>query len=367
MALALENVSKVVQGETHIYPTDLECAPGSFNVLLGLTRSGKTSLMRLMAGLDQPTRGRIRMDGVDVTGVPVRKRNVAMVYQQFINYPSMNCFDNIASPLRLLRLSRPEIDQRVRREAERLHIEHLLDRMPAELSGGQQQRLAMARALVRDASLLLLDEPLVNLDYKLREELRAEMREIFAEREAIVVYATTDPLEALTLGGSAAVLHQGRLVQYGPTAAVYHRPCSVPVTQVFSDPPMNLLRAEVADGELRLAGEARLPLPSHFRDLAPGPVTVGIRPPHVMVTPRREDTLALHAEVEVAEVSGSETYVHLNWQGSGLVAQEEGVHPFAIGERIQVYVDPRHLFAFGADEALLVSPTARRADRAAEH
>ena len=154
----------------------------------------------------------------------VRKRGVAMVYQQFINYPTLTAYDNIASPLRLQGEPRPRSTPRSRRPRKLLHIDHLLDRMPAELSGGQQQRLAIARALVKRASLLLLDEPLVNLDYKLREELRAELRDLFARQQTTVVYATTEPLEALIMGGEVIVMDEGRVLQQGPTVQVYHQP-----------------------------------------------------------------------------------------------------------------------------------------------
>ena len=188
-------------------------------MLLGPTLAGKTSLMRLMAGLDRPTAGRVLVDGVDVTGQSVRKRSVAMVYQQFINYPTLTAYDNIASPLRLQGVAAAEIDRQVRDTARLLHIDHLLDRLPAELSGGQQQRLAIARALVKRASLLLLDEPLVNLDYKLREELRAELRDLFARQQTTVVYATTEPLEALIMGGEVIVMDEGRVLQTGAHGA----------------------------------------------------------------------------------------------------------------------------------------------------
>jgi len=191
MPLILENISKVVKSETHIQPLNLELAPGSFNTLLGRTGSGKTTLLRLMAGLDRPSGGRISMHGRDVTGLSVRRRNVAMVYQQFVNYPNFTVFRNLASPLKVAGVDRAEIDRRVREVAETMHLEDCLDRLPAELSGGQQQRTALARALVKDADLLLLDEPLVNLDYKLREELRFELRNIFDNPEAIIVYAAT--------------------------------------------------------------------------------------------------------------------------------------------------------------------------------
>ncbi|HOB97032.1 MAG TPA: ATP-binding cassette domain-containing protein, partial [Aquabacterium sp.] len=170
MQLSLEGLQHQVGPAVHLYPLDLQLQPGTVTVLLGATQAGKTTLMRLMAGLDVPSRGRVRVDGADVTGVPVRQRNVAMVYQQFINYPSMTVFDNIASPLKLRGgMDAAAINQRVQALADKLHIDPFLQRLPAALSGGQQQRVALARALAKDAPLMLLDEPLVNLDYKLRE------------------------------------------------------------------------------------------------------------------------------------------------------------------------------------------------------
>ena len=169
MTLLLKGVSKVVGGRIHIQPTDLELQKGTMNVLLGPTLSGKTSLMRLMAGLDVPNTGKVFWNGEDVTGQRVQDRKVAMVYQQFINYPSMTVYENIASPMKLVGKSRAEIDAAVRETAELMQLTPMLDRKPLELSGGQQQRCALARALVKNAGLVLLDEPLANLDYKLRE------------------------------------------------------------------------------------------------------------------------------------------------------------------------------------------------------
>ena len=220
MTLELQGVTKVVEGQVHVHPTDLVLERGTMNVLLGPTLSGKTSLMRLMAGLDRPTRGRILWEGRDVTGMRVQDRKVAMVYQQFVNYPAMTVFENIASPLRLMGVDRAEIDRRVRETAAMMRLTPMLDRKPLDLSGGQQQRCALARALVKNAGLVLLDEPLANLDYKLREELRVEIPRIFAESGAIFVYATTEPEEALLLGGNTATLWQGRITQFGPTPQV---------------------------------------------------------------------------------------------------------------------------------------------------
>ncbi len=261
MQLELKEVSRTVGGVPQLYPLTLALAPGRINVLLGATQAGKTTLMRLIAGLDRPTVGRVFADGVDVTGVSVRRRNLAMVYQQFINYPSLTVFENIASPLRLQNDPRQAIAARVQDIAAKLHIDHLLDRLPTELSGGQQQRTALARALVKGSKLVLLDEPLVNLDYKLREELRTELAGLFSEGGTTVVYATTEPQEALLLGGHTAVLDKGRLLQFGPTLEVYRNPASVEVAIAFNDPPLNIVAATALEGgAIRLADGATVPL-----------------------------------------------------------------------------------------------------------
>jgi len=356
MTLQLENVVKRVAAETHIYDTSLTLAPGSVNVLLGPTTAGKTSLMRIMAGLDAPSSGRVLIDGVDVTGRSVRKRDVAMVYQQFINYPNFTVYDNIASPLRRAGLARDEVDRRVRDAAARLRIEPFLDRLPAGLSGGQQQRTALARALVKDAQLLLLDEPLVNLDYKLREELRVELRELFAKGKAIVVYATTEPLEALMLSGNIIVMAEGRVLQNGPTIQVHGNPASVRVGEVFSDPPMNMGPAAVANGAATLGTDLRIPLAGHLAKLDAGSYTFGVRAPYLSLKRSAPTQIGFHASVDLAEVSGSETFVRVEHGGLAWIVQEEGVHTIGIGTQIEVFLDPMHIFAFDGSGRLVASP-----------
>ena len=356
MELRLEGIGRTVGAETWLHPMDLALRPGTVTVLLGATQAGKTSLMRIMAGLDRPDRGRVRVDGQDVTGLPVRDRNVAMVYQQFINYPSMTVRDNIASPLKLHRTPKATIDKKVRELAERLHIDIFLDRLPAELSGGQQQRVALARALAKNAPLMLLDEPLVNLDYKLREELREELSALFSTGDSTVVYATTEPGEALLLGGWTAVMDQGELLQYGPTAEVFHRPASLRVARAFSDPPMNLLAAEVADGGARLQDGAvvAVDLPRQTSRA----LTLGIRASALRLSPRPGD-LALPGRVELAEISGSDTFVHVHTAVGELVAQLTGVHEFERGATLTLHVQPAQVHVFDASGALLVAPQRR--------
>ena len=355
MELTLEGISKKVGAQSWLYDMSLAPKRDAVTVLLGATQAGKTSLMRIMAGLDTPTQGSVRVDGKDVTGMPVRERNVSMVYQQFINYPSMRVADNIASPLKLR--GEKNIAERVRSLAAKLHIEMLLDRYPAELSGGQQQRVALARALAKGAPLMLLDEPLVNLDYKLREELREELTQLFAAGDSTVIYATTEPGEALLLGGYTAVMDAGELLQYGPTAEVFHAPKSLRVARAFSDPPMNLIGAEAVTLGVQLnAGPAlSIPLPAVVSKSLTTALTVGVRASALRLQARDGD-VPLSGIVELAEISGSDTFVHLSTGVGEVVAQLTGVHYFDLGASLTLHLRPAQVYVFDADGALLVAP-----------
>jgi len=356
MGLSLQNIDKIVGRETHLKDINLEFESGSRNVLLGRTLAGKTSLLRIMAGIDRPTHGKIVIDGKDLTGLWVRKRSIAMVYQQFINYPSLTVYNNIASPLKVSGVSKEEIDRRVRETAAMLHLEEMLDRLPAELSGGQQQRIAIARALVKDAQLLLLDEPLVNLDYKLREELRIELQEIFEQREAIVVYTTTEPTEALMLGGNVVVMDEGRVLQSGPTPDVYHNPLTTKVAEVFSDPPINYLACTVEDHTASLGQNIEFPLTNHLQSLPAASYIFGIRSNHLSLNRTSDADTEIDTKVELSEINGSETFIHVNFEREQLVVQEDGVHPHRMGTDVTIYVNPSNFFVFDESGALVASP-----------
>lgn len=356
--LELRNVSKMVAGEYHIRPTDLVLQRGSLNVLLGPTLSGKTSLMRLMAGLDKPTGGSIHLDGVDVTGVPVQKRNVAMVYQQFINYPALTVYENIASPMRIAGKDKATIDREVKKAAELLRLTPYLDRTPLSLSGGQQQRTALARAIVKNANLVLLDEPLANLDYKLREELREELPKLFAQSGAIFVYATTEPSEALLLGGNTATLSQGAVTQFGETIQVYRHPLDLLTARTFADPPLNTIELVKSGGQFLLAGRPILPVPAHLADIADGPVTIGFQPHHLYLERNDHATTALSAKTLVSEIAGSESFIHLHFAGARWVMLAHGIHDIDPDHELEVFIDTRHLMAFGSDGRALVDVAA---------
>lgn len=350
MSLVLEGVSKVMNGQTHIYPTDLTLQSGTMNVLLGPTSSGKTSLMRLMAGLDVPQTGKVIWNGKDVTGMRVQDRGVAMVYQQFINYPSMTVYENIASPMRLLRQSTDQIDKAVRKAADLMQLSPFLDRKPLELSGGQQQRCALARALVKDAGLVLLDEPLANLDYKLREELRAEIPKIFEEAGSIFVYATTEPEEALLLGGNTATIWEGTITQFDKTPIVYRQPVNATTARVFSDPPMNFLTVQKSGNRLDFGTEQSVTATTGaFAGLADGSYIAGFRPNHLKLEKQGSDALSFTGKLTVTEITGSETFIHLDHHGENWVGLVHGVKNLAIGSDLDVYLDQSHVYIFAQD------------------
>ena len=353
MTLTLEGVSKRVNGRVHIHPTDLTLEAGTMNVLLGPTLSGKTSIMRLMAGLDAPTTGRILWQGQDVTGMRVQDRKVAMVYQQFINYPSMTVYDNIASPLRLMGQSAADIDAAVKKVADLMQLSAMLDRKPLELSGGQQQRCALARALVKNAGLVLLDEPLANLDYKLREELRVEIPKIFEESGAVFVYATTEPEEALLLGGNTATLWEGRITQFGLTPRVYRQPVDATTARVFSDPPMNFLKIRKTGAQLMFGEGQSAAATGQMLSLPDGQYIAGFRPNHVEIGRQSADALEFQSKLIVTELTGSETFIHLDHHAERWVGVIHGVHDLAIGAPLNVYLDPAHVYIFSEDGGLI--------------
>jgi len=356
MTIELRNVTRRVGPETHLAGVSLTLARGSLNVLLGATLAGKTTLLRLMAGLDAPTEGQVLVDGRDVTGTPVRERSVAMVYQQFINYPNLTVYENIASPLRVARVPAAELDRRVRETAAIMRLDAYLERRPLELSGGQQQRTALARAIVKRAGLLLLDEPLANLDYKLREELREELPRLFAEIGAITVYATAEPSDALLLGGRTATLSEGRVTQFGPTIEVYRRPNVRETAEVFSDPPMNFIAARIEGGKAHLPGGAVLPARGPLAGLPDGEVSLGFRANHLYLRQPGQDAVAITATVAIVEITGSESYVHTIHEDMRWVALAHGIHELSPGAPVELYLDPYRMFVFGRDGRLMAAP-----------
>jgi len=350
MSLELRQVAKTIDNATHIYPTSLKLERGSFNILLGTTLSGKTTLMQLMSGLEKPTSGEVWFDGKNVTGVSVQKRNVSMVHQQFINYPSMSVFDNIASPLRVGKVSKSEIKRRVGEVAELLKISALLDRRPSELSGGQQQRTAMARALVKQSDLILLDEPLANLDFKLREEMRDELPKLFADRNCVVVYATTEPMEALLFGGKTATLFEGAVTDYGPSEQIYRQPADLTSARVFSEPPINIARIYKTGDRFEMNETVKWPVADKWKSLSDGEYIFAVRAHHVNPQRRNKSDVEIDARVQVAELSGSESMIHFDVSGQSWISLSHGIHPFMVGQETSMFADMAHGFLFDSQE-----------------
>jgi glycerol transport system ATP-binding protein len=311
--------------------------------------------MQLMAGLERPTSGEIWFNGKDVTNVSVQKRNVSMVHQTFINYPNFTVFENIASPLKVAGVRKAEITSRVEQVAELLRLTPMLDRRPMELSGGQQQRTALARALVKDADMVLLDEPLANLDYKLREELREELPRLFEGRGCTVVYATSEPTEALLLGGHTATVHEGRITQFGKTPEVYRRPANLRTARVFSDPPINTAPVSKQDGQFALNDHVTWPVNGRHADMPDGTYMMAIRPHHIAPVALGSNTVDVEGKVLVTELSGSESVVHFDLDDQTWISQAHGIHPLEIGARARFHLDIGGAMFFDLEDKLVAA------------
>ncbi|MCL4108771.1 UNVERIFIED_CONTAM: hypothetical protein GTU68_049112 [Idotea baltica] len=282
MTLQIHNITKTVGGQVHIKPTSLTLETGHFNVLLGQTGSGKTSLIKMMAGLDAVAGGQIMMDGQDVTKLSTQKRNISLVHQFFVNYPHMTVYDNIASPLKVAGMASSEIQGRVEEAANILQLRPMLRRRPHELSGGQQQRTALARAIAKESRAVFLDEPLANLDYKLKWKLRSKLKELHQKVRATMIYVTHDQTEALTFADKVVVMQDGEIVQIGTPVELFERPAHTFVGHFIGSPGMNVLPAEMRDGAPLLQGH---------KVALEGPITgqhgipqIGIRPEFVSLS-----------------------------------------------------------------------------------
>jgi multiple sugar transport system ATP-binding protein len=292
---------------TALHGIDLDIQPGEFFALLGPSGSGKTTTLRILAGLEPLDGGRVLLDGHDVTDREPGERDVAMVFQSYALYPHMSVFDNIAFPLRMIATARDEVERAVREAAAKVRIDHLLVRRPGQLSGGQQQRCALARAIVRKPRLFLLDEPLSNLDAKLRLETRVELRKLQRALGVTTVYVTHDQEEAMTIADRVAVFMEGRIVQIGRPHDIFARPASTLVAGFIGSPAMNLLPAEVRGAVLRVGG---VDLPMDRPLGAAGAVTLGVRPAALRLA-----STGLPARVYLVENLGDAAIVDLDCAG----------------------------------------------------
>lgn len=346
--LELSNLSLAEGQAEHLADVSVQFRKGLLTTLLGRTGAGKTTLMRAIAGLAEPDRGHIALDGKDWSRLAPWQRPVAMVTQQFINYPHLSVLDNVAFPLVRRKMPQDRAREAARDMLGRVGLSAMVDRRPSQLSGGQQQRVAIARALVKKAPVVLLDEPFVNLDYKLREGLREELVELLqAERETIVIYASTDPRESLQMGDEVILMAEGRAIQCGTPQTVYARPCTARAATVVSDPPINLIGMEVSGDRLRLDRLADLPRQALRHDLPDGRYTLGLRAHSI----RQGGSLT--ARVSLTEVSGSETVTHLQADGTALVMLERTVTNHAIGSTLGLSLDLDESLVFNAQGRLI--------------
>ena len=314
--IELRDVRKEFPGGTvAVHDLSLNVESGEVLVLVGPSGCGKSTALRLIAGLEKPTSGSIAIGGEDVVGLGPRERDLAMVFQNYALYPHLDVFRNIAFPLKERRVPKPDIDRRVREVAAMLELSELLRRKPGQLSGGQRQRVAMARALVREPRGFLLDEPLSNLDAKLRAQVRGELKTLLARLNVTSIYVTHDQVEAMTLGDRIAVLNRGLLQQLGTPDEVFDRPANLFVAAFMGSPPMNLLRGRVEGGQLR-AGTLRL----EVAGVPDGEVVVGFRPESLGLAGTGGPGLDM--QVEVVEPLGTETLVHGSTEGE-LVRPDE--------------------------------------------
>jgi sn-glycerol 3-phosphate transport system ATP-binding protein len=323
-------VTKRFADTTAVEALDLEVEDGELMVLVGPSGCGKSTALRMVAGLEQPTEGTIRIGGRDVAGLSPGRRDIAMVFQSYALYPHMTVRKNLAFPLRRRRMERSDIDRRVAEVAEMLELDELLHRKPAQLSGGQRQRVAMGRALIREPVAFLLDEPLSNLDAKLRSELRAELKRLHARLETTMIYVTHDQVEAMTLGDRIAVMHRGRLLQVGRPDEVYNRPCNVFVARFVGSPAMNLL-------------------PGTSVDEGAG-VTIGIRPEVLQVADGPPGGPSLTVVAEVVEPLGSDVFVHGRTDaGDEIVARLPGNAHVTPGERVALAAPADEVHRFSTE------------------
>jgi multiple sugar transport system ATP-binding protein len=325
--LELRNLTKYYGNNLALDDLNITCDDSEFLVIFGPAGAGKSTTLRLIAGVSPIAKGEVWFNGRNLSGVAPEHRNMAMAFENYALYSHLSVFDNLAFPLRARKLEKTEIDRRVHTMAELLQITELLDRKPGFMSGGQRQRVALGRALIREADVYLLDEPISHLDAKLRHHMRGELKAMCAEWDSTVVYVTHDYKEAMALSDRMAVLNRGRLMQIGPAEEVYHRPTHEFVASFVGNPPMSFLEAEVQrdNGANYLrAGDLRIsidePLTNQISQKSPsGGVRIGVRATDVSISPSKTDLCTTQTEVYVVETFGYRNIITCRFQGSGLV------------------------------------------------
>ena len=353
MNLIAENLSYKPDDQFHLNEVSFNFKKGHIYTILGRTLSGKTTLLKTIAGLLTPDSGSIQFEDRDFLKVPVWERNVAMVYQQFINYPHLNVYENVAFPLKQRKVDNQEINQVVNKSLKSVGLEGYENRKIQELSGGQQQRVSLARSLVKNAKILLLDEPLVNLDYKLREQLREEFKNIFSKglsEESIVIFSTTDPREAMELNGEVIAIDEGKVLQVASAKEIFENPKTLKVAEISNDPPMNILSANIDLNKIMFEG-IEIDLPNHLSNLKDKSFNLGIRASDIELSEN-----GFEFEVELAEISGSETLLHLKRGDTKIITSIEEVMNFSIHDKVKINFNADKVYAFNEFGILASSP-----------
>ena len=353
MNLIGKNITYKPDNQFHLKDVSFDFKKGNLYTILGRTLSGKTTFLKTIAGLLTPDNGELSFEDKDFRKIPVWERNVAMVYQQFINYPHLNVYENIIFPLKQRKLSEEQIKIDVEDALKTVGLVGFENRKIQELSGGQQQRVALARSLAKKAKILLLDEPLVNLDYKLREQLREEFKRIFSEglsQDTILIYSTTDPQEVMELNGEVIVLDEGKVLQKGAAKEIFENPKNLKVAEISNDPPMNIFKGIKSSNELNFENIS-INLPAYFKNLEDQNYYFGIRASEIKLDNKGEEF-----EIELAEISGSETLLHLKRGDSKIIALIEEVMNFKIHEKVKVKFNENKFYAFNNNEELVSSP-----------
>lgn len=354
MKLVIDNLTFKPEKEYFLNKVSLKFEAGKLYTLLGRTLSGKTSLLKTIAGLQPIDTGNITFEGKDFSSIPVWKRNVAMVYQQFINYPHLSVYENIAFPLKQRKMKTSDIENEVSVAINKVGLHGFEKRKIQELSGGQQQRVALARSLVKKAKILLLDEPLVNLDYKLREDLRDEFKNIFSSdfsSHSILIYASTDPLEAMQLNGNIIVLDEGKILQSGTAKDVFENPENIKVAEITNDPAMNVIKGSIDSNKIILNENVQFDIPEHVKTIQAGTYHFGIRASDMIL-----DDNGFDFNVDIAEISGSETFLHLHQNKLNMVLLMEEVRNFNDNDKVKINFNLNKLYVFDEKGNLLFSP-----------
>ena len=353
MNLVAENLNYKPDDQFHLNEVSFNFKKGNIYTILGRTLSGKTTLLKTIAGLLTPDSGSMKFEDRDFLKVPVWERNIAMVYQQFINYPHLNVYENVAFPLKQRKIDNHEINDVVLKSLKSVGLEGYENRKIQELSGGQQQRVFLVRSLVKNAKILLLDEPLVNLDYKLREQLREEFKNIFSQglsEESIVIFSTTDPREAMELNGEVIAIDEGKVLQVGPAKEIFENPKTLKVAEISNDPPMNILNANIDSNKIKFEG-IEIDAPNHLSNLKDKNFNLGIRASDILLSDS-----GFEFEVELAEISGSETLLHLKRGDVKIITSIEEVMNFNINDKVKINFDTKKVYAFNESGILASSP-----------